>query len=144
MPVVRSFHLGGGAQGHSGSETDTERLLLRAMRCALLCMDDTPTGIPRGIDCRALLFLLALGARRKLRVAPLDVDCPTVQERHLIEVIAAAQADDRERLDHHLVTLVLPAWRDAVRAAVIELAGAMLEWAPPIPQGTLETGRPQG
>ena len=138
MPVMRSFHLDGGVQGLSESEADTERVLLRAMRCALLCMD-MPTGVPRGIDCRAFLFLLAIGSRRKLRVAPMDVDRPTVQERHLIEVIAAAQADDRERLDHHLVTLVVPAWRDAVRAAVIDLAGAMLEWAPPIPQGTLET-----
>ncbi len=137
MPVMRSFHLDDGTGRRLGPEIDTARLLLRAMRCALLCID-MPAGIPRGIDCRAFLMLMAIGSRRRIRVAPVDVDRPTVQERHLIELIAAAQADDRVRLDHHLTTLVVPAWRDAVRAAVIDLAGALLEWAPAIPQGPMQ------
>lgn len=132
MPVMRSFHLDGGTPG-ALSEADTARLLLRAMRCALLCID-MPGGMPQGFDCRAFLMLLAIGARRRLRVASLDSDRPTPHEQHLIEVIAAAQADDGQRLDHHLTTLVVPAWRDPVRAAVMDLAGVLLEWAPPIPQ----------
>ena len=141
MSTMRSFHMDGGAYGPTAPETDTARLMLRALRCAMLCIE-MPTGIPRGVDCRAFLMLLAIGARRKMRVAPVHVDRPTVQEQHLIEVIAAAQAGDRESLDRHLATLVVPAWHDPVRAAAIDLAGAMLDWAPPIPQTQTRTDRP--
>ena len=115
----------------SGVAQDTGTLLLRAMRQAILRLDVSADN-PPAIDCRAFLMLLAAGARRKLRVAPLEVGAPTVDERHIIELVAAAQAGDRRRLDLHLTTLVVPGWRDAVRAAVADLAEAMVEWAPPI------------
>ena len=119
--------------------SDASVLLLRAMRHAILRLDVSADN-PPDIDCRAFLMLLAAGARRKLRVAPLEVGAPTVDERHIIEMVAAAQSGDRRRLDLHLATLVLPGWRDAVRAAVFDLAGTMMEWAP-IRQGSLDQER---
>ena len=119
--------------------SDASVLLLRAMRHAILRLDVSP-GNPPDIDCRVFLMLLAAGARRKLRVAPLEVGAPTVDERHIIEMVAAAQSGDKRRLDLHLATLVLPGWRDAVRAAVVDLAGTMMGWAP-IRQGSRDHER---
>ena len=130
-----------GFDGSDVAVSDTETLLLKAIRRAVLRLD-LSTGNPPGIDCRAFLMLLAAGARRKLRVATLEVGAPTVDERHIIEVVAAAQAGDKRRLDLHLATLVVPGWRGAVRAAVVDLAQAMLEWAPPIRPAEPDRERP--
>ena len=125
MTAIRMVHLSSGRSGAVTPDAQAANLLLRAMRCALLCAD-MPAGFPLGLDCRAILVLLAIGGRRRLRMAPVDVDRPTAHELQLIAVIAAAQAGDEDCLDRHLETLVLPAWRAAVRAAVIDLAGSLL------------------
>ena len=74
---------------------------------------------------RILLQGLALGARRPLRLGFVGAPELTHDERSLVQVIAAAQGDDRSLLDSGIVWLVRPRFAASVARTATELGRLM-------------------